>query len=289
MKILITGITGQVGTYLSRHLIEHELILSDRKSCDLINAESIKKYIDFHQPDMIINAAAYTNVELANIEFDLAYKINSDAVAVIARKANELNVPVIHFSTDYVFDGKKEIYYENDIPNPLNVYGKSKLKGEDNLINISNNFYIFRTSWVYSNIGKNFLLTILNLAKKEKAIDIVNDQFGVPTSALFLATNIKAILNNLPNNKNEIYHLVPDGSCSWHSFGLKLLSKIIPQYNFNLVKDVKTENFPSKILRPEKTILNNAKVKSRFNLDINTWELEFDNFIGYMDDIGFKL
>ena len=289
MKILITGITGQVGSYIRRTLVEHELILSDRKMCDFTSNDSIKKFIDYHCPDLIINPAAYTNVELADTDIDLAYKINSEAVLTIAKKANEHNIPVIHFSTDYVFDGKKDSYDEKDIPNPLNIYGKSKLKGEENLANNCNKYAILRTSWVYSEIGKNFLLTIYNLAKTSKKLKIVNDQFGTPTSAWFIAQQINDLINHNIQLQNEIYHLVPDGSCSWYDFATSFLIYLLPKIDLSLINPVSTDQYQTKVLRPKKTILNNDKVKKCFNINFHSWEDEFLKYKGYLDVNKIKL
>lgn len=289
MKILITGITGQVGSYLRRTLVEHELILSDRKICDFTSNDAIKKFIDYHCPDLIINPAAYTNVELADTEIDLAYKINSEAVLTIAKKANEHNIPVIHFSTDYVFDGKKESYDEKDIPNPLNIYGKSKLRGEENLRNICNKYAIFRTSWVYSEIGKNFLSTIYNLAKNRKKLKIVNDQFGTPTSAFFIAKHINYLINHNIQLQNEIYHLVPDGSCSWYDFSNTFLEQLLPEIDSSLINPVSTDHYPTKVIRPKKTILNNDKVTKCFNINCHNWKDEFLEYIRYLDVNSIKL
>jgi dTDP-4-dehydrorhamnose reductase len=158
MKILITGVNGQVGHALMRELTEHELIGLTRQDCDLTNLDQIKQVIDQHQPELIINPAAYTKVDQAEDEPELAFKINRDAPKVMAEKAREYNIPLIHFSTDYVFDGeKKEAYEEDDPTHPLGVYGQSKCAGEEAIQEVGGLTYIFRTSWVYSNIGHNFL------------------------------------------------------------------------------------------------------------------------------------
>jgi dTDP-4-dehydrorhamnose reductase len=161
MKILITGINGQVGHALMRELTEHELIGLTRQDCDLANLDQIKNVIDQHQPDLIINPAAYTKVDQAEDEPELAFLINRDAPKVMAEKAREYNIPFIHFSTDYVFDGEKvEAYVETDLSNPIGIYGQSKLAGEEVIQEVGGQNYIFRTSWVYSTIGHNFFLTM---------------------------------------------------------------------------------------------------------------------------------
>ena len=164
MKILITGSSGQVGHALVKNLNNHQIIPLTRKDCNLDKPDQIKKIIDRHLPDLIINSAAYTAVDHAESEKDLAYRINCDAPKVIAQKAYECNIPLFHFSTDYVFNGEKEYgYLEDDIAHPLGIYGKSKLAGENAIREVGGQFYIFRTSWVYSNIGNNFFLTMKKL------------------------------------------------------------------------------------------------------------------------------
>src|SRR6056300_1979424 len=208
MKILITGINGQVGHALMQELTEHELIGLTRQDCDLINLDQIKKVIDQQQPELIINPAAYTKVDQAEDESELAFQINRDAPMVMAEKAREYNIPLIHFSTDYVFDGKKkEAYMEDDLTHPLGVYGQSKCAGEEAIQEVGGLIYILRTSWVYSTIGHNFYLTMIRLSQERDELRVVADQFGVPTSNLFIAEQIKAIIPQLYDNNTGIYHL----------------------------------------------------------------------------------
>ena len=164
MKILITGTNGQVGHALVVALARHEVISLNRQQCNLINLDGIERIIDSHQPDLIINPAAYTKVDQAEDEPELAFKINADAPKLMAKKAREYHIPFIHFSTDFVFDGKKKgAYSESDSTNPLGVYGSSKLAGEEAIQDVGGQAYIFRTSWVYSNIGHNFYLSNYNI------------------------------------------------------------------------------------------------------------------------------
>ena len=167
MKILITGINGQVGHALMQELNEHELVGLTRQHCDLANLDQIKQVIDHHQPELIINPAAYTKVDQAEDEPELAFQINRDAPRAMAEKAREYHIPLIHFSTDYVFNGeKKEVYLEDDPTHPLGVYGQSKCAGEEAIQEVGGLNYIFRTSWVYSNIGHNFYLTMKKLSQE---------------------------------------------------------------------------------------------------------------------------
>ena len=280
MKILITGINGQVGYALMRELIDHELIGLTRKDCDLANLDQIKQVIDNYQPDLIINPAAYTKVDQAEDEPKLAFQINRDAPKVMAEKAREYNIPFIHFSTDYVFDGeKKGAYKEDDLTNPLGVYGASKWAGEEAIQNVGGKFYIFRTSWVYSDIGHNFYLTMKRLSEKPDEIRVVSDQFGVPTSSYFIAKQMKKIILQLHENHSGIYHLVPDGYCSWYDFAKDILSQINPDFNAKNLHAITTHEFPTKTKRPMNSVLSNAKIKQGFNLALNDWHTELEKMI----------
>jgi len=280
MKILITGINGQVGHALMQQLTDHELIGLTRQDCDLINPGQIKKVIDQHQPELILNPAAYTKVDQAEDEPELAFQINRDAPRVMAEKARECNIPLIHFSTNYVFDGKKEAsYLETDPTNPLGVYGHSKLAGEEAIQEVGGQFYIFRTSWVYSNIGHNFFLTMKKLSTERDELKVVADQIGVPTSNQFLAEQVQQIVPQLNKNNTDIYHLVPNRSCSWYEFAKAIIKNINPQFNLENLYSIQTNEFPTKTNRPKISILNNAKIKRTFNLELNNWEIELERII----------
>jgi len=280
MKILITGVNGQVGHALMRELTEHELIGLTRQDCDLTNLDQIRQVIDHHQPDMIINPSAYTKVDQAEDEPELAFQINRDAPKVMAEKAREYNIPFIHFSTDYVFNGEKEgAYYENDVTDPLGVYGQSKLAGEDAIWQVGGLNYILRTSWVYSNTGHNFYLTMKKLSQDREELKVVSDQFGVPTSNQFIAEQIKTIIPKLNDNNIGIYHLVPNGSCSWYEFAKVIIGKTNPQFNLENLHAVQSSEFPTKTKRPKNSILDNAKINQRFNLKLNHWQIEMEKVI----------
>ena len=273
MKILITGVNGQVGHALMRELTEHELIGLTRQDCDLTNPDQIKQAIDQHQPELIINPAAYTKVDQAEDEQELAFQINRDAPKVMAEKAREYHIPFIHFSTDYVFDGeKKEAYEEDDPIHPLGVYGQSKNAGEEAIQGIGGRNYIFRTSWVYSKIGQNFYLTMKKLSQERAELKVVADQIGVPTSNKFIAENIKNIIPQLNENNMGIFNMVPDGSCSWHEFAKSIISQTNPQFNIDNLQAIETHEFPTKTKRPANSILSNAKIKKTFNLEFSDWK-----------------
>jgi dTDP-4-dehydrorhamnose reductase len=280
MKILITGVNGQVGHALMHELTEHELIGLTRQDCDLINPDQIKQVIDQHQPDLIINPAAYTKVDQAEDEPELAFQINRDAPKVMAEKAREYNIPFIHFSTDYVFNGeKKEAYVEDDPTHPLGVYGQSKCAGEEAIQEVGGLFYIFRTSWVYSNIGHNFFLTMKKLSQERDELKVVADQIGVPTSNQFIAEQINQIISQLSENNSGIYNLVPDGSCSWYEFAKAIINQTNPQFNLDNLHPITTHEFPTKTKRPKNSILNNAKIKQTFNLECNYWQETLEKVI----------
>ena len=280
MKILITGTNGQVGHALMRELTEHELIGLTRQGCDLTNLDQIRQVIDQYQPDLIINPAAYTKVDQAEDEPELAFKINRDAPRVMAEKAREYHIPLIHFSTDYVFDGeKKEGYLESDPTQPLGVYGQSKCAGEEAVQDLGGLIYIFRTSWVYSTIGHNFYQTMKRLSQEIEEFKVVADQIGAPTSNRFIAEQIKFIIPQLNQNNTGIYHLVPDGSCSWHELAKEIIGQTNSQFNLENLHAITTDEFPTKTKRPKNSILNNAKIKQTFNLECNHWQTELEKVI----------
>ena len=275
MKILVTGINGQVGHALMQNLTDHELIGLTRQDCDLTNLDQIKQVIDRHQPDLIINPAAYTKVDQAEIEPELAFQINRDAPRVMAEKARDFNIPLIHFSTDYVFDGeKKEAYVEDDPTHPVGVYGQSKCAGEEAIQEVGGHIYIFRTSWVYSNIGHNFYLTMKRLSAEREELKVVADQTGVPTSNQFIAEQIKVIIPQLKQNNTEVYHLVPDGSCSWYEFAKQIIGQTNPKFNLEHLHAITTDEFPTKTKRPANSVLANAKIKEAFSLSFYDWSQE---------------
>jgi dTDP-4-dehydrorhamnose reductase len=280
MKILIMGVNGQVGHALMRELNDHELIGLTRQDCDLTNPDQIKEVIDHYQPELIINPAAYTKVDQAEDEPELAFQINRDAPKVMAEKAREYNIPLIHFSTDYVFDGEKKKAYEEDDPmHPLGVYGQSKCAGEEVIQEVGGQIYIFRTSWVYSNIEHNFFLTIKRLSRERDELKVVADQLGVPTSNQFIAEQIKHIIPQFHDKNTGIYHLVPDGSCSWYEFAKQIIGQTNPQFDLEKLHVIQTDEFPTNTQRPKNSVLNNAKIKQTFNLEFNHWQAELEKVI----------
>jgi dTDP-4-dehydrorhamnose reductase len=276
MKILVTGTNGQVGHALMRELTDHELISLTRKDCDLTNPDQIRQLIDQYQPDLIINPAAYTQVDQAEDEPELAFEINRDAPRVMAEKAREYTIPFIHFSTDYVFDGQKEgAYTEEDLPNPLGIYGQSKLAGEEAIKEVDGHYYIFRTSWVYSGMGHNFYLNIQQKIGEQDELKVVNDQLGVPTSSLFIAQQIKKMIPKLLNENRGIYHLVPNGACTWFDFAKVILNTSKPDQSEKKIIPVSSDLYPTKAKRPRNSCLANDKIQKAFVLEFDDWKSVF--------------
>ena len=279
MKILITGINGQVGHALMRELTEHDLIGLTRQDCDLTNLDQIRQVIDQHQPDLMINPAAYTKVDQAEDEPELAYQINRDAPRVMAEKALEYDIPIIHFSTDFVFDGQKEGHYtEEDLPYPLGIYGQAKLAGEEAIKEVNCMYFIFRTSWVYSSMGRNFYLNIQRRIGEQDDLKVVNDQSGVPTSSLFIAQQIKKMIPKLLNENKGIYHLVPNGACTWFDFAKFILSIAYPNYKHK-IDAINSDEFLTRARRPSNSYLLNQKVRDTFMLELDDWRSVFLNFL----------
>ena len=283
MKIFLTGSTGQVGTAIKNRLnkIEQYKVLSlERNECDLSKTDNLKRSINKYKPDLIINAAAYTKVDQAEDDIDLAYLINSKAVRILSESAKDLDIPLIHFSTDYVFDGsKKGKYNEKDNPNPIGIYGKSKFDGENAIREIDGYFYIFRVSWIYSKIRSNFYLTIKNLVKEKKNIKIVSDQYGIPSSSLFIADQIAKILPKINKNNKGIYHLAPNSYCSWYDFAKSIIKHEKINFNLNEIKMINSDQYITKAIRPKNSILDNQKINNAFFLDFKSWEDVLKEFI----------
>ena len=267
MKILVTGKNGQLGRSIKKFISNydhHEFTLVGREELDLSSSEGISKYFGTHSYfDVIVNCAAYTAVDCAEDETDLADKINHQAVKKLAEFANSKNAKFIHISTDYVFDGKNEsLYLESDNPNPINVYGKTKLLGEKTVLEtMPNNALIIRTSWVYSEFGNNFVKTMLKLGYEKNEINVVSDQIGSPTYASDLARAILHIISNDNFSKKsfptEIFHFSNMGETSWSDFA----KEIFKVSNLNCkVTPIDSEQYPTPAIRPQNTTLSKEKI-----------------------------
>ena len=284
MKILLTGSNGQVGFELNKKLSAlGEVIATDCEELDLTNLNAIRTFIDHTKPDIIINPAAYTAVDKAESEPDLAYQINTLAPEVLAGKASELDIPLVHFSTDYVFDGlKKEAYVETDLTNPQSVYGKTKCEGEEKIRTHAKHI-ILRTSWVFGSHGNNFLKTMLRLMQEKDSLNIVGDQWGSPASASMLSDVTFKIVDTILKNKNfndyGTYHVTNDGETNWHQYA-GLISSEAMKLNVKVkcapdkIHPILSSEYPTAAKRPLNSRLNTDKLKKTFMLELPHWESE---------------
>jgi dTDP-4-dehydrorhamnose reductase len=284
MKILLTGKDGQVGFALHKKLASlGEIIATDRNELNLENSDDIRIFVEKIKPNMIINAAAYTEVDKAESEKLLAHQINAIAPKVLAEKASELNIPMIHFSTDYVFDGlKNEPYVETDQANPQSVYGQTKWKGEE-VVRQYKKHIILRTSWVFSCRGQNFLKTILKRIQEESSLNIVCDQKGTPTSADILADVTYKIVKTILKNPNfedfGTYHVALEGEASWYQYACFITDEAIrlglkTTMTSEDIQLILTDTYSTLAKRPMNSRLNTTKIKKMFMLELPHWKVE---------------
>ena len=284
MKILLTGKDGQVGFALHKKLVSvGEVIATGRNELNLENSDAIRTFIEKIKPDIIINAAAYTDVDKAESDIELAQKVNTEAPRVLAEKASQFDIPIIHFSTDYVFDGlKNEHYLETDQPNPQSVYGQTKCKGEEAIRQYKKHI-ILRTSWVFGSHGQNFLKMILKLIQEKKSLNIVSDQKGTPTSVDALAdvtyTIVKTILNKANFEDFGTYHAVLGGETNWYQYACFITDEVIrlglkTTMTSQNIKSIPSDAYPTVAKRPMNSRLNTTKIKKTFMLEFPSWEME---------------
>ncbi|MEJ2143032.1 MAG: dTDP-4-dehydrorhamnose reductase, partial [Gammaproteobacteria bacterium] len=245
---------------------------------DLEDTRSIKPFLENTSPDLIINAAAYTAVDKAEEEPEKAEVINARAPGLIAEYAAGANIPIIHYSTDYVFDGCSQTpYTETDPVSPQSVYGKTKLQGEELVVNSGADFLILRTSWVYGLHGNNFLLTMLRLFRERDELGIVDDQIGAPTSSNAIAHATAQIIDSLGADislaeHSGIYHLTATGQTSWYGFASAILKSVEKDGYQCKLKPILTEQYPTPAARPAYSVLDNSKLNSTFNIQLPSWE-----------------
>lgn len=279
-KILVLGKTGQVGSELLGALAPlGEVIALDRGRMDLTNADSIRKAIREAKPEIIVNAAGYTTVDKAETEPDLAMQVNGVAPGIMAEEAKRIGAILVHYSTDYVFDGERDQpYTEDDTPNPVNIYGKTKLAGERAIEAVGGAYLILRTSWVYSQRGSNFVLTILRLARERKELSVVDDQTGSPTWARALAQSTADLLRrtDLIPSHSGVYHLSATGHTSRYEFAraiiriMRELSGIVD--GWASVKPIASEQYPLPARRPRHPVTSTEKIKRVFGVEMPHWE-----------------
>ena len=278
-RIMLTGKNGQVGWELQRTLAPlGEVVALDRRQLDLSDSKQIRELVREIKPNLIVNAAAYTAVDKAESEPETAMAINGVAPGILAEEAKRIGSAIIHYSTDYVFDGNKtSLYTEDDTPNPLNEYGRTKLAGEQAVKAAGSPYIILRTGWVYGTHGKNFLLTILRLAHEREELSIVDDQTGAPSWSRMLAEATAQILSDDYNAlaaKRGIYHMTASGSTTWYGFSKAILA-LDPNSNEQVckyVRPISSAEYPIPARRPAYSVLSNAKLQSAFGLVLLGWE-----------------
>jgi dTDP-4-dehydrorhamnose reductase len=278
MKILLIGSNGQVGWELARTLLPlGEVVALNREQADLTDLETLRQTVQTIRPNVIVNAAAYTAVDKAETERDLAFLINAQAVDVLAQEAKKWNALLIHYSTDYVFDGTKNApYVENDATNPLNVYGESKLAGELAIQASGADYLILRTTWVFAARGNNFVKSILRLAAERDELNIVADQIGAPTWARLIAESTAHILRQAQQEcaaktfESGIFNLTSASETSWHGFAEKIVE--LAQLQNCAIHPIPTSKYPTPAKRPANSRLSTKKLTQRFGLTMPTWE-----------------
>lgn len=281
-KILLTGKNGQVGWELQRTLTSlGQVIALDVDDLDLSNADAIRQAVQTIRPDIIVNPAAHTAVDKAESEAELAMAINGIAPGIFAEEARKLNALLVHYSTEYIFDGNKSgAYMEDDAPNPLSVYGKTKVAGEQAIRASGCKHLILRTSWVYGARGKNFMLTMLRLARERTELRVVNDQIGAPTWSRSLAEVTAQILSQLyaPGAVEDAieraqgtYHLTSDGSVSWHGFAAEIL-RLANVQPMPALLPIPSQEYPTPATRPMNSVMSNEKLMRTFGLSAGDWK-----------------
>jgi dTDP-4-dehydrorhamnose reductase len=282
-RVLILGAAGQLGVELKRSFSNlGNIIALDRRSIDVTLPTQVRDQIRSIRPDVILNAAAYTAVDKAESEAEAAMAINAVAPGIIAEEALKVRALLVHYSTDYVFDGSKQgSWTEEDVPNPLNQYGASKLAGEQAIQAVGGKYFIFRTSWVYGPHGHNFLLTMLRLGRERDRLAVVDDQFGAPTSSIEIANATRAVVVRCLADRHGdlgdwigIYNMSCSGLTSWYGFArrifyyaTRLLDGRMPE-----VTAIGTTSYPTPARRPLNSHLSNDKLKDTFGIELKSWE-----------------
>ncbi|MHC2995226.1 MAG: dTDP-4-dehydrorhamnose reductase [Candidatus Atribacteria bacterium] len=285
--IWLIGNKGMLGSDIERLLKEQGLVYwTSDKETDITNYQALEDFEEDKNIKWIINCAGYTKVDKAEEEIDKAFKINKEGAKNIALFLPKRQVKLIHISTDYIFDGKQKesfTYKEEDETNPINIYGKSKLAGEKEIERILDRYFIIRTAWLYGLKGNNFVYTMLRLFKERDMVKVVEDQWGSPTYTVDLA---KAILKIIKDDSvgYGIYHFTNEGVASWYEFALTIYDKakrlgLIEENKKVEIQPIKTEDYPTKALRPRYSVLSKEKIKKEFNLKIIDWDDALDDFL----------
>ena len=285
MRILLTGKNGQVGSELHKILTQFgDVTAIGRTEMDLTDPNQIRQTVRQVKPALIINAGAYTAVDKAESDCELAQAVNSIAPKILAEEAKDEGALLIHYSTDYTYSGemRQRPYSESDSPTPNSTYGKTKLEGDNNIEKSGASYLIFKTGWVYSSNGKSFLRTILQLAKEKNELRVVNDQTGSPTWCRSIAIATGDIIRNLLAKKNGslskavssiagVYHMTCQGETSWHGFAQAILELTYPENMPKLVA-ISTKEYPTAAIRPPYSVLSNTKLQKTFGVKLPHWE-----------------
>jgi dTDP-4-dehydrorhamnose reductase len=278
MVVLVTGANGQLGQAIqsiSGNYPEIDFVFCDSKSLDITDLNNIKQTFEQLKPNFCINAAAYTAVDKAESEPEKAHLINVIGAKNLAEVCKEFSAILLHVSTDFVFDGSKTTpYTEEDIPNPTGVYGQTKLDGEKAIQETFDNYFIIRTSWVYSQFGNNFMKTMLRLASERDSLSVVDDQIGTPTNAVDLAKVLVKICTTYNQqltayNLFGIYNYSNEGQCSWYDFAKKIFE--VNNFSINL-QPILSESYPTPAKRPAYSVLDKSKIKEVFGVAVDSWE-----------------
>ena len=283
-NILVTGAYGQLGNevrILSANYPEYNFMFTDVDSLDICDKDELIDFVTGNDIRYIINCAAYTAVDKAEDDAELCEKINATAVKNLGLAAAEAGAGIIHVSTDYVFDGTSCRPYTEDMPTkPCSVYGKTKLKGEKNLLKVCPNAIIIRTAWLYSPFGNNFVKTMIKLGSERESLNVIFDQVGTPTYAEDLADAILKAMDqtiDTDHDKGGVYHFSNEGVCSWYDFTIKIHE--IAGITTCKVNPIETKDYPTKAARPHYSVLNKSKIKQTFNITIPHWETSLKNCI----------
>ncbi len=286
--ILLTGHRGQLGHELLRSLsVLGPVLTAERSQLDLTNPDSMTRWIREHRPGLIVNAAAYTAVDKAETDVELAWAVNARAPRILAEEAARLGAGLVHYSTDYVFAGDASApYREADPTAPLNVYGDSKLAGEQAVAAIGVPHLILRTSWVYGHHGQNFVRTILRLAAERNTLRVVNDQIGTPTSSRFLADCTLALLNQDWRAQGGLYHLTPSGHTSWHGFACAIVDAARQRgqpllLSADAIDAIPSADYPTPARRPANSRLDTQAIQQAFGLHLPDWHTVFAQHMAY--------
>ena len=278
MRVLLFGGDGQVGHALqSCGAFADEIIVATRRDCDLTDVNGLRTLMRRVRPDVVVNAAAYTAVDKAESDREMCFAVNATAPAVLAAEARQLGAKLLHYSTDYVFDGSKTTpYVEEDATGPQNIYGASKLAGEQRIAEAGCEFVILRTSWVYSNHGANFLKTMLRLGVERPGLRIVADQHGAPTSAEAIAeATVRILKRDGPRDwVSGIYHMTAAGATTWYGFAKAIFARAagpVPS-----LTAITTVDFPTAAIRPAHSVLSNDKFAGAFTFRLPAWEQQLD-------------